>query len=151
MESVLTFVWLGAAVVLGVIEAASPMLVCVWFCAGAVCAFAVSFFTSNLFVQLAVFAVASLAGLLALRPLMRRRVAARAGDDATDVDALVGRTAVVTQAVPAGGEGRALLGDTSWIARCDEGVALASGQHARVAAVDGTRLVLEPAEDPVRA
>ena len=151
MESVLTFVWLGAAVVLGVIEAASPMLVCVWFCLGAVCAFAVSFFVHSLLVQLVVFALASLAGLIALRPLMRRRVAAKAGDDVTDVDALVGRTAVVTQAVPAGGEGRALLGDTSWIARCDAGVALSSGQHARVAAVDGTRLVLEPVADPARA
>lgn len=144
MGSILTFVWLGAAVVLGVIEAASPALVCIWFCLGAVITFAVSFFVHSVLAQLVVFAVASFAMLLALRPFMKRRMKARAGDDVTDVDALVGRNALVTQAVPAGGDGRALLGDTSWIARGKDGAALPSGSRARVCAVDGTHLVLEP-------
>lgn len=147
MGAIFPFAWLAAAIVLGVIEAASPMLVCIWFCLGAAVTFVVSLFVDSLLVQLVVFVVASFAMLLALRPFMRRRVNAR-GEQATNADAFCGRVVTVTQAIPAGGCGRALLADTSWAARRADGGALSSGSRARIVSVDGTRLVVEPLPDP---
>ena len=108
---VATFVWLGIAVVFGFIEAAAPALVCLWFCLGAAVAFVVSFFVDNILAQVAVFLVASVAMLLALRPFIRKRTKANPEDALTNSDAYVGREVVVTQGIPegAGQTGRVLL------------------------------------------
>lgn len=142
-----TFIWLGIAIVFGVIEAAAPALVCVWFCLGAAIAFIVSFFVDNLLVQIAVFLVASVILLLALRPFMRKRTKANPEDALTNADAYVGREVVVTQQIPegTGRTGRVLLADVSWLARTPDGRPLATGSRATVRAVDSTVLVVEPA------
>lgn len=140
-----TFIWLGIAIVLGVIEAASPMLVCIWFCLGAAVTFAVSLFVDNLLVQIVVFLVASTAMLLALRPFMKKRINAKGAETATNADTYIGRDVVVTQGIPAGQNGRVLLADVSWLARTADGSPLATGAHATVQAVDGTVLTVAPA------
>lgn len=138
------FVWLGAAVLLGLFEAAAPGLICIWFCLGAVASFIASLFVGDVFIQIIVFVAVSLVALLALRPLMKKRVNAHLDEVATNADAYVGRDVVVTQAIPDGQRGRARLADVTWNARTVDGQAMASGTHARVASVDGTVLVLEP-------
>lgn len=143
MGSFLPFVWLGVAVVAGLVEAASPLLICIWFCLGAAVAFVVSLLVHNLLIQIVVFLVASLLMLVALRPFMRRRVNAK-GEPATNADTYIGRVVTITQGITPTRDGRALLGDTSWIAHRADGGALASGSKARVTSVDGARLVVEP-------
>lgn len=144
--ALLPFVWLGVAVVAGLIEAASPMLVCIWFCLGAAITFVVSFFVDDLLVQIVVFVIASLVMLAALRPFMKKRVNAK-GEQRTNSDAYVGRIVTVSQGITETRDGRALLGDTSWIARLAHGGSLKAGSKARVHAVDGARLVLLPLAD----
>ncbi|MBR2836603.1 MAG: NfeD family protein [Coriobacteriales bacterium] len=142
---VLTLLWLGAAIVLGLIEAAAPALVCLWFCLGAVITFIASFFVTEFWIQFIIFTVASLIMLAALRPFMKKRVNVK-GEAATNSDAYVGKDVVVTQAIPEGQKGRVRLGDVSWIATTQDGSALATGSHAIVASVDGTVLVVKAAE-----
>jgi len=81
----------------------------------------------------------SVASLLALRkPLlewMRKREVKR-----PEVDTLVGETAVILTAVPAGGVGKAELRGASWSARSDEGADIPAGTRCRVARVDGLTL-----------
>lgn len=143
-----TVFWLVLAVVLGLVEAAAPALVCVWFCLGAAAAFVVSLFVESPLVQTAVFVASSAALLLALRPFMRKRLKAEPGDAATNADAYVGREVVVTQQIPAGegATGRVRLADVSWLARTADGAAMPTGARARVEAVDGTVLVVGPAQ-----
>lgn len=143
-----TFIWLGIAVVFGLVEAAAPALVCVWFCIGAAIAFVVSLFTDSILVQAVVFVASSAVMLAALRPFMRRRLKASPEDAATNSDAYVGREVVVTQGIPAGesSTGRVKLADVSWLARARDGSPMPAGSRARVAEVDGTVLVVEPAE-----
>ena len=96
--ALLPFVWLGVAVVAGLIEAASPMLVCIWFCLGAAITFVVSFFVDDLLVQIVVFVIASLVMLAALRPFMKKRVNAK-GEQRTNSDAYVDRIVTVSQGI----------------------------------------------------
>ena len=142
-----TFIWLGVAVVFGIIEAAAPALVCLWFCLGAAIAFIVSFFVDNPLVQVAVFLVASVAMLLALRPFMRKRTKSNPEDALTNAESYVGREVIVTQQIPegAGRTGRVLLADVSWLARTPDGKPLATGSRATVREVDSTVLVVVPA------
>ena len=90
-------IWLGIAVAFGIVEAAAPALVCIWFCVGAAAAFVVSLFTASILVQVAVFLVVSCVALLALRPFFRKSAKVKAKDALTDVDAYVGREVTVTQ------------------------------------------------------
>ena len=138
------FIWLGIAVVLAFIEAAAPALVCVWFCVGAAAALVTSIFVTDLLVQIIVFLVVSLVALIALRPFIKKRVNVRGDEVATNSDAYIGRDVVVTQNIPEGRQGRVRLGDVSWSARSSSGEAITAGTLAKVDAVDGTVLVVEP-------
>lgn len=144
---VATFVWLGLAVLFGVVEAIAPALVCLWFCLGAAVAFAASFFVDDVVIQVAIFLVSSVLMLVALRPFIRKRTKANPEDALTNADTYVGREVVVTQGIPAGSGqcGRVLLADVSWLARTADGSALPAGSRARVAQVDSTVLVVEAA------
>ena len=139
-------IWLGIAVAFGIVEAAAPALVCIWFCVGAAAAFVASLFTASILVQVAVFLVVSCVALLALRPFFRKSAKVKAKDALTDVDAYVGREVTVTQEIPAGKDlcGRVRLGDVSWLARTSEGVAVPTGSRVVVKSVDSTVLVVKP-------
>jgi len=57
-----------------------------------------------------------------------------------DVDSLVGESAILLEAVPEGGVGKAELRGTSWSARSVDGIGLPAGRRCRVARVDGLTL-----------
>jgi membrane protein implicated in regulation of membrane protease activity len=60
-----------------------------------------------------------------------------------EVDSLIGETAVVLEAVPDGGVGKAELRGTSWTARSVNGAALPAGRRCHVQRVDGLTLWIE--------
>ncbi|MFN8061954.1 MAG: NfeD family protein [Vicinamibacterales bacterium] len=62
------------------------------------------------------------------------------------MDTLVGETAVVVDALPPGGIGKAELRGTVWTAKNTTAVALAPGQRCRVTRVDGLQIGLAPVE-----
>jgi membrane protein implicated in regulation of membrane protease activity len=90
-------------------------------------------------VQWILFSAVSIASLLFLRkPLldwMHRREVKR-----PEVDSLVGETAVVLEAVPERGVGKAELRGASWSARNVDEAALPVGKRCRVQRVDGLTL-----------
>ena len=145
--SVASIVWLILLVAFIVAEAATATLVSIWFCAGAAAALLLSAFVPNVLAQTAVFLVVSLVCLVLMRPLVRKKDAKAAVP--TNADRTVGQTAEVIAAVEPARPGRARLSGVDWAARCD--VPLAEGQLAEVVAVEGTTLVLRPAEHTTRA
>ena len=91
--------------------------------------------------QWIVFSALSIVSLLVFRkPLlewMQRRESKR-----PDVDSLVGQTAIVLDAIPPNGVGKAELRGTSWTARSEDGGALQSGTRCKVRRVEGVTLGL---------
>lgn len=84
--------------------------------------------------QFLLFSVLSVVSLLLFRkPILRWLGADRAG---TDVDSLVGDTAVPLETIEAGGVGRAELRGTVWTARNTDTAPLTRGQRCVVTAVD---------------
>jgi hypothetical protein len=84
--------------------------------------------------QFLMFSVLSVASLLLFRrPVLRWLQGDRPG---TDVDSLVGDTAVPLETIDVGAVGRAELRGTVWSARNTDTVPLARGQRCTVAAVD---------------
>jgi membrane protein implicated in regulation of membrane protease activity len=95
-----------------------------------------------LWTQLLLFSVLSVVSLLVFRsPLMRWMKLDGAG---TDVDSLVGETAIVKQDIAVGEIGRVELRGTSWSARNRGGEPLTTGRRCVVVGVDRLMLIIEP-------
>ena len=67
----MVWIWLGAIVLCGVVEALTAGLVSIWFVAGAAAALAATLLGAGTGVQLVVFVVVSAAALVLTRPLVR--------------------------------------------------------------------------------
>jgi membrane protein implicated in regulation of membrane protease activity len=80
------------------------------------------------------FTVLSLALLVTLRTRLQDRLRPAA---AGPVDSIVGQEVVLTQDLPAGGEGKAELRGAPWSARAASGIPLRAGQRCQVERVDG--------------
>ncbi|MGH8920974.1 MAG: NfeD family protein [Actinomycetes bacterium] len=93
--------------------------------------------------QLVVFAIASVAGIVVVRPLARRHVLQpqlyRFG-----IDALAGKTAYVIQEVT-GRDGTVRIGGEEWTARAlDQSLVIPTGTTVDVIQIDGTTAVVYP-------
>lgn len=89
--------WLITAIVLFVIEAAVPGLVCIWFALGAVAAMVVAFFVENSAVQLIVFIFVSALLLLTTRGLVKKYLTGK--EERTNADRFIGQDAIVIETV----------------------------------------------------
>ena len=92
----MNWIWLGAVVAFGVLEAATAALVSIWFVGGAAVALLASFLGAALWLQIALFLAVSVGILAAVRPLIKR---ANAKTVPTNVDRVIGCTARVTEEI----------------------------------------------------
>ena len=75
---VMSWLWLGAAVLFGVVEALTAGLVSIWFVAGAAAALIGALLGAGTGVQVALFLAVSALALAVTRPLLRKITAAKA-------------------------------------------------------------------------
>lgn len=135
--SIATIVWLIAAIVLGVVEAATVNMVSIWFCLGAAAALITSTLTDSYIIQGIVFIVVSAAALVLTRPL-KERISKK--HVATNADSNIGRTVTVIAAATATAPARVRLGGVDWNARCDN--TLCVGDECIITAIEGNTLCL---------
>lgn len=140
----LWLVWVGVALVLGIVEITTLHLVFIMFSGGALAAAVSSAAGVHPVGQVITFTVVS-AGLLGVvRPSVLRRWHRTSGELVTGVAALVGREAeVVTEVTRRGGQVK-LAGEV-WTARYDGDGALPAGLEVRVSAIEGATAVVLPA------
>ena len=143
-------IWLAAGIAFGILEIVVPGFVLIWFGVGALAAALLDGLGyHDLTLQVVVFSVVSLVLTALSRLLVRRAVRATEGDAAlkTNMDVLVGKTGVVTEAADAAsGAGRALVQGQDWSIRTAGGGALGTGATVRVVSYEGARLVVEAVE-----
>ncbi|WP_124061554.1 NfeD family protein [Gordonibacter sp. Marseille-P4307] len=134
--------WLGVALIMGVIEAGTISIITVWFVVGALAAYVVSWFGANQVVQALVFAAISIACLLAFRPLVLKHLASKKASDPTPV----GQCALVTESIDAASHtGRVETPDRmSWSADSCDGSTIPAGTKVRIVEQRSIRLVVQP-------
>ena len=140
------FIWLGIAVIFGIIEIATVQLTTVWFALGAVVCMLLSFLgVKNIILQLFVFAVVSVVTLVATRPFVKKLTQSR--KQPTNADANIGKQAVVTQTIDnVAGTGAAKLSGLDWSAKSADGTVIPQGTLVTVRAIEGVKLVVSPEE-----
>lgn len=140
--------WLILIVLLVIIEIATLGLTTIWFVVGALAAFILSMLGITPVVQWIVFCVISLILLFATRPWALRYFNSQQKEK-TNVDSLIGKTAVVTADIcNLEGRGEVFVGGLTWAARTgDDSQSIAKDTHVEIVAVEGVKLIVKKEED----
>ena len=109
---------------------------------GALAALVADFAGADLWLQSVVFCIVSLLMIAFVRPITLKHLHKGPAEMRTNVDRLIGETALVMEAVSSTG-GRVKIGGDIWSARSESGV-LAEGQRVIVAAIEGATAVVAP-------
>ena len=136
-------VWLVLLVFFAVVEALTVGLVSVWFAAGALVALLATFFTTNIWLQIALFLLVSILTMAILRPLARKYVLPTVVP--TNADRVIGRQAVVTEAIDnLNGKGTVVVFGVAWTARSEDGTPIPEGATVTIKRIDGVKLFVAP-------
>ena len=135
--------WLILFIVLLVIEIITLGLTTIWFAGGALTAFGLSLMGVSPVLQWAVFCGVSLILLFCTRPWAVRYFNNQKKEK-TNVDSLIGRTAVVTSEIRnLEGKGEVFVNGLTWTARSEEDtLVIKEDTHVTVVAVQGVKLIV---------
>jgi len=142
--------WLGAALVLAVVEMLSVNLLFLMLAGGALAAAIAGAIGTPFWVQLLVAAVVAVLLLFGVRPWALTKLHSSTPEARTGVDAQVGRRATVVADVT-DRAGRVKLHGEVWTARMEQpGVALPVGSVVTVVRIEGATAIVAPqqADDP---
>lgn len=145
MEQYMPFIWIGFAVLMAVCEAFTSQLVSIWFVLGSVCAAITSIFTDSIPIQSAVFLVVSLIALVVTRPLVNK-FKKRKGKTSTNADRLIGKIGIVISDIEDVQKvGQVKIEGEIWTAK-SQSAPITKDCKIRVLAIEGVKLIVEPAE-----
>ena len=141
------WIWLGAAVLFGLGEMATPgAFFLAPFGIGAVVAAALAFADVSLAVEWAAFVGISVAAFAALRPLARR-LDRHGGSEGIGSRRLIGRDALVLEEIRPGQPGLVRVDQEEWRAETADRSVVTEGTEVRVTDVQGTRVIVVPSKE----
>ena len=141
--SFMAIYWIILFLVLLLIELATVNLVSIWFAVGALGAFATSFFTNSILIQLLIFVVISVISLLITLPIVKK-FKSKESIVPTNLDRVIGRQAEVTKEIKPNHYGEVEIFGTTWTAISQETIKI--GEKVRVLKIDGVKLIVDREE-----
>ena len=140
--------WLAAMVVFILAEAATVTLVSIWFAVGALAAIVVALLGGGLGLQVMVFLTVAALMLISLRGVVRKYIHPKIVR--TNVDAMAGTTGFVTTPINnVAALGQVKLNGMQWSARSTDGSHIPEGALIKVDRVEGVKVFVSLAEQPV--
>ena len=134
--------WLGIALVLAAVEAATVSFVFLMLAGGALAAALASALGAPFTVQVVIAVLVAGALLLTVRPLIARRFMVAEASHTIGARSLVGRSGHVLQTVTEN-DGRVKLGGETWSARTVSGAMQCQpGQQVRVVSIEGATVIV---------
>ena len=144
MDKITTIVWLVLMVAFLVAEATTVQLICIWFAAGSLAALLIGLLGAELWLQILVFFTVSIVLFAMLWPLAKKRFNPKRV--ATNADALIGKTCLVTEDIDPLEGGRVKVGDVTWSARSENGEVIPVGTEVTVLRIEGVKVFVSCAE-----
>ncbi|MFT0763157.1 NfeD family protein [Scrofimicrobium sp. R131] len=135
--------WFIAALVLGIIELLSVDLFFLTLAIAAVAGGVAGALGAEIWLQIVVFVVVSILLLIFIRPWAKRHLERSTPQIHTNAQALIGKSAVVTQTLE-GSAGRVQLDGSEWSARGEGERVIAAGTQVWVVAIDGATAIVTP-------
>ena len=142
------WLWLGAMVVFGIVEALTAGLVSIWFVAGSAAALVGALLGAGMGVQVALFLAVSALALAVTRPLLRKITAAKAVP--TNADRVLGGSGKVTETIDnENSTGAVYVDGKTWTARSADGAVIPEGAMVEILRMEGVKLFVKKLEDKV--
>ena len=142
------WLWLGAIVLFGVVEAVTAGLVSIWFVAGSAAALIGALLGAGIGVQAALFIAVSAAALAVTRPLVRRYTAGKAVP--TNADRVLGGTGKVMEVIDnENSTGAVYVDGKTWTARSADGSVIPAGATVQVLRMEGVKLFVQKIKENV--
>ena len=137
-------IWLiisGAFLVIEIINVGFLMF---WFAVGALAAMVVSFFTSNVVIQSAVFIVVSTVLLFATKPLVNK-ILPKEPKIKTNSFSIEGKTGIVTIDInPSEGSGQVRIDGEAWSAKSSDNTYISKDTEIMVEKIEGVKAIVKP-------
>lgn len=131
--------WFILMVVFLAMESSTVSLISIWFAAGSLVAMVTALLGGELWLQITLFALVSVALLASLRSVVRKFITPKLVK--TNVDAVTGSTGLVVEAIDnILAQGRVKLGGMEWSARSTEDTAIEEGTLVKVDRVEGVKV-----------
>lgn len=133
--------WLVLLILFLAAEGATAAVTTIWFAAGALVAMVTAFLGGQLWLQICLFILVSIALLLALRPILKKYITPRRVK--TNIDALVGAQGIVTVQIDnLRSTGKIKLNGMEWTARSGDGSQIPVGAVVRVEKIEGVKAIV---------
>ena len=139
----MVWIWLFIVIFLILIELATINLVTVWYIASGIVAMILSIFIDNYFIQFLVFVVLGTLLLITTREYLVKLIGNK--KEKTNLDRVVGMTAIVTQEIKKNNPGEVKVDGKRWTAVADKRIKVDS--TVKVLEIDGVKLKVEEVED----
>ena len=140
-----TMIWLILMVAFLIAEAATVVMVSLWFAAGALVALLASMLGASVPLQVALFLGVSASLLACLRGVVRKHFTPKLAR--TNIDAIVDSRGYVTADIDnISATGTVKLGAMEWTARSTSGTVIPKGTLVRVDKIEGVKVFVSPVE-----
>lgn len=138
-------IWLIAAIVLVIIELLTAGFGVICFAVGALFSALAAFLgVDSLVWQLLIFAVASVLCFIFLRPVVLRFLDKKSKDVKTNADALIGKTAIVSETIDSStNQGRVAVDGDDWKAVSADGSVINKGEKVEIISRDSIILTVK--------
>lgn len=143
LNTAMIFVWLGIAIVALIIELNTTDLSSIWATVGGAITAIVAIWCHIIWVQIIIFLVISILGILLIRPYVKRYV--KRNEIETNVDSLIGKKAICVDDIGPDNVGACKIDGKIWSAIAkDEANIINAGQKVEVLGIDGVKLIVRP-------
>ena len=136
------YIWIGAIVLFGIVEAATAGLTSIWFVLGGIAGLITAICGGAIWLQVVLFFAVSIAALIATRPIVRKFN--EHGTQPTNLDTVIGQMARVTEVVDnAVPTGAVYIQGKTWSARSESGEQIPVGTMVTVVRMEGVKLFVK--------
>ena len=113
-----------------------------WLGIGALLAMIVSFFTTNIIIQTAVFVISSIILILATKPFVKRFVDVKKTN--TNVFSIIGKKALVIKKIdPINAKGQIKVNSEIWSAESENGEKIEEGSEVEIIRINGVKAIVK--------
>ncbi len=136
------YLWLGAVILFGIIEALTVGIVSIWFSIGALAALIAAALHAAPWLQITVFLAVSAVALIITRPLIKKKILLRTTP--TNTDMLIGEKGTVDEEIDnLAGTGSVKIAGKIWSAKSENGDVIPSGSTVTAVRIEGVKLIVK--------
>jgi len=135
------WIWVFLSVLCAIIEVFTLGLTTIWFAIAALVMVFLSFLPIQLVYQVMIFLAISAVLLFFTRPIAVKKL--KIGREKTNVDSLVGKSALVTKKITEFDRGEVKLNGQIWTAKTENGSVLDEGSKCEVVRIEGVHAIVK--------